>query len=194
MSVPAVSGLILAGGEGRRMGGADKGMQLLRGRPLIEWVIERLGPQVRELLISANGSAYGGYGYPVLADELSEKDGSRAGPLAGLHAGMNAATQPFVATAPCDAPFVPPDLVKRLHDALQGASSDVAVAKIGGRLQPVFVLARRESRATLEKYLRQSGRRADGWYASLKSVEVAFDDEAEAFANANTLDELRGMQ
>ncbi len=191
-----MSGLILAGGLGRRMGRAEKGLQLLRGRPMIEWVIERFQPQVRELLVSANDQlpAYRRYGLPVLEDGFREPDGSLAGPLAGLHAGMSACAHPLIATAPCDTPFLPLDLVERLHAALAAGEADVAVASIGGRAQPVFVLAKREVLPRLDAYLRGGGRKAEGWYAGLRSVAVAFDEEAAAFANINTLDELRGSE
>jgi molybdopterin-guanine dinucleotide biosynthesis protein A len=190
-----VSGLILAGGAGRRMGGVQKGLQLLRGRPLIAWVIERFRGQVEELLISANEQieAYRGTGFPVIEDRVRESDGSRAGPLAGLHAGLAACSKPLIATVPCDVPRLPLDLVERLHRGLAAAGADVAVASVGGRVQPVFVLARREVLAHVGAYLEHSGRRADGWYNDLNWTEVPFED-ADAFANVNTLVELRGME
>ena len=193
--VPAVSGLILAGGAGRRMGGVQKGLQSLRGRPLIEWVIERLRMQVDELLISANAeiAAYQRYGFTVLQDAVKDQDGSLAGPLAGLQAGLRACSNPLIVTAPCDVPFLPLDLVQRLRGGLLAADADVAVASVGGRPQPVFVLARREVLPRLSAYLEQSGRRADGWYSNLRSIEVPFDD-ASAFANVNTVAELHGME
>jgi molybdopterin-guanine dinucleotide biosynthesis protein A len=193
MNAPGVSGLILAGGAGSRMGGVDKGMLTLRGRPLVEWVVERLSPQVSELLISG-GAAYAHLGLPIVGDATAEADGSRAGPLAGLQAGLAAASQGLVATAPCDAPFVAPDLVARLLDALEGAHADVAVACVGGRVQPVFCLVRRSVRSTLDRYLDSGGRRAGSWYAELQSVQVPFDDQPEAFRNVNTPDELRALQ
>ncbi len=188
---PAISGLILAGGAGRRMGGVQKGLQLLRGRPLIEWVIERLRGQVDELLISANAEvdAYRRYGFAVIQDALKEPDGSLAGPLAGLQAGLAAAAHPLVVTAPCDVPFLPADLVQRLHQGLTRAQADIAFPEIAGRVQPVFILVRRETLPQLTHYLLQSGRRADGWYRELRSVAVPFDDPA-AFANVNTRDDL----
>jgi molybdopterin-guanine dinucleotide biosynthesis protein A len=192
--IPDVSGVILAGGRARRMGGGEKGLQPLRGRPLIEWVIERFSPQVGELFISTNGDAYRRYGLPVLQDDIKEEDGARAGPLAGIAAALGAAVHPLVATVPCDAPLLPADLVARLRAALLAESADVAVASVGGRAQPVFVLARRETLPYLAAYLKASGRKADAWYAPLKAVQVRFDDQPAAFANANTPEELRGME
>jgi len=191
-----VSGLILAGGLGRRMGRVEKGLQLLRGRALIEWVVAGFRPQVDELLISANQQldAYARYGLAVLPDVHRESGGEVAGPLAGLHAGMMACRHDLIATVPCDVPFPPADLVGRLRAALLERSAQVAVATIGGRVQPVFVLARKDCLPALDAYITSGQRRADGWYAGLSSVEVSFDDEAAAFANINTLTDLKRME
>ncbi|MDH4189882.1 MAG: molybdenum cofactor guanylyltransferase, partial [Betaproteobacteria bacterium] len=124
-----ITGIVLAGGQGRRMGGVDKGLQPLRGKPLVQWVIERLAPQVDEILVNANQNveAYAGFGHPVVADDL----GDFAGPLAGLHAGLKAARHALAVTVPCDSPFLPLDLVARLRDALGKHRADLAVAKTG---------------------------------------------------------------
>jgi len=182
-----VSGIVLAGGQGRRMGGVDKGLQLLRGKPMVEWVIERLSPQVGEILINANQNLdqYAKYGHRVVPDEIA----GFAGPLAGLHAGLKAAANPLIVTVPCDSPFLPQDLVSRLKKSL--AERDLAVAKTGDQPHPVFSLMKRQVRESLEAFLASGGRKIDAWYAALKVVEVSFDDEADAFRNINTLDELR---
>jgi molybdenum cofactor guanylyltransferase len=182
-----VSGIVLAGGQGRRMGGVDKGLQLLRGRPMIEWVLERLEPQVAEIIINANQNTdtYAKYGRRVIGDEIA----GFAGPLAGLHAGLKAAAHPLVVTVPCDSPFLPYDLIERLLASLQG--HDLAVAKTGDQPHPVFALMKRQVRESLEAFLAAGGRKIDAWYAALKVVEVSFDDEADAFRNINTLEELR---
>ena len=182
-----VSGIVLAGGKGTRMGSVDKGLQLLRGKPMVEWVIERLRPQVSEVLINANQNiqSYEKYGYRVLPDEIA----GFAGPLAGLQAGLKAAANPLIVTVPCDSPFLPQDLVFRLANEL--GSRDLAVAKTGAQPHPVFSLMKREVRESLEAFLAAGGRKIDAWYAALKVVEVSFDDEADAFRNINTLDELR---
>ncbi len=184
----AVSGIVLAGGLGRRMGGVDKGLQPLRGRPMVQWVLERLRPQVDEVLINANQNleTYAGFGHRVVPDDIA----GFAGPLAGLHAGMKAAAHPLIATVPCDSPFLPLDLVQRLSGFLQG--NDLAVAKTGEQPHPVFALVRRHCLESLEAFLAQGGRKIDAWYASLKVVEVSFDDEADAFRNINTREELKG--
>jgi len=181
-----VSAIVLAGGLGRRMGGVDKGLQELRGRPMVQWVLERLAPQVDEIVINANQNLerYRAFGHRVITDEI----GGFAGPLAGLHAGLNAVTHPLAVTAPCDSPFLPPDLVFRLRQAL--GNSDLAVAKTGDQPHPVFALVKRECRESLGAFLARGGRKIDAWYAALKVVEVSFDDEADAFRNINTREEL----
>jgi molybdenum cofactor guanylyltransferase len=188
--VENVTGVVLAGGQGRRMGGVDKGLQLLSGRPMIEHVIARLAPQVDEIVINANQNleAYAQFGHAVVPDVT----GGFAGPLAGLQAGLQAAKHSLVVTAPCDSPFLPQDLVRRLHAALAG--NDLAVAKTGKQAHPVFALVRRGLLDHLTAYLNGGGRKIDAWYASLAVVEVPFDDEAEAFSNINTREELRANE
>ena len=181
-----ITGLLLAGGQGRRMGGIDKGLQPLRGKPMAQWALERLAPQVDEVLINCNQNldAYARFGHRLVPDEI----GGFAGPLAGLHAGLKAASTPLVVTVPCDSPFLPDDLVSRLKSRL--GENDLAVAKTGDQAHPVFSLVHRQVASNLEAFLRSGGRKIDAWYASLRTVEVSFDDEAEAFRNINTLEEL----
>ncbi|QRM17957.1 molybdenum cofactor guanylyltransferase [Dechloromonas sp. TW-R-39-2] len=189
MSQPTpITGVILAGGLGRRMGGIDKGLQTLRGRPMAAWVVERLGPQVDELLINANQNAerYAAFGHRVVPDQIPDF----AGPLAGLHAALSAATHPLVATAPCDSPFLPADLISRLFQALTAAEADLAVARTFDQPHPVFCLCKREVLPHLTEFLASGGRKIDRWYSTLKIVEVAFDDVADAFENINTQEEL----
>ena len=183
-----ITGVLLAGGQGRRMGGVDKGLLELHGRPLAAHAIARLAPQVDELLINANQNmvAWQAFGYTVFGDDIP----GYAGPLAGLHAALSRASHPLVATAPCDAPFLPDDLVARLFAAWQDTAADVAVAKALDQLHPVFCLCRREHIAHLESFLATGGRRVDRWYAGLRVVEVAFDDQHAAFLNINTPDDL----
>ncbi|HET9701433.1 MAG TPA: molybdenum cofactor guanylyltransferase MobA [Burkholderiales bacterium] len=187
-----ITGVILAGGQGRRMGGVDKGLQLLQGRPMVAWVLERLAPQVDEVLINANQNLdhYGALGCRVIPDQI----GGFAGPLAGLHRGLTEASHPLVATVPCDSPFLPADLVARLRAALDGCGADLAVARTFEQSHPVFCLCRRGLLPHLDQFLRAGGRKIDAWYASLKVVEVRFDDEAEAFSNINTPEELAAFE
>jgi molybdenum cofactor guanylyltransferase len=186
---PAVTGIILAGGQGRRMGGVDKGLELLRGKPMVLWVIERLAPQVAELLINANQNieAYARFGRRVIPDEIA----GFAGPLAGLHRGLTAASHDWVVTCPCDSPFLPTDLVVRLYQAAAHAGAELAVAKTGEQAHPVFALCRRTVLPGLGRFLVEGGRKIDAWYAALRVVEVPFDDQPAAFSNINTSDELR---
>ena len=187
-----ITGLILAGGQGRRMGGVDKGLAALRGRPMVAWVLERLAPQVGELLINANQNLeqYRGLGYPVVTDEI----GGFAGPLAGLQAGMKAAHHAFVLMVPCDSPFLPADLAQRLFSALNADHADLAVAKTGGQPYPVFALARTALLPQLTAFLEGGRRTVYAWYDLIKVVEVAFDDQEQAFTNINTTDELKSIE
>ncbi|OGA39592.1 MAG: molybdenum cofactor guanylyltransferase MobA [Betaproteobacteria bacterium RIFCSPLOWO2_12_FULL_65_110] len=187
-----ITGLILAGGQGRRMGGVDKGLAALRGRPMVAWVLERLAPQVGELLINANQNLeqYRDFGYPVVTDEI----GGFAGPLAGLQAGMKAAHHAFVLMVPCDSPFLPADLAQRLFSALNADHADLAVAKTGGQPYPVFALARTALLPQLTAFLEGGRRTVYAWYDLIKVVEVAFDDQEQAFTNINTTDELKSIE
>lgn len=185
-----VTGLLLAGGQGTRMGGVDKGLQRLGGRPLAAWVLDRLAPQVAEVLISANRhpAEYAALGHPVLADRLA----GFAGPLAGLQAGLAAARHDLVAVAPCDSPHLPTDLVSRLFFGLTAAGADAAIVRAGGRVHPVFCLVRRSLAPRLNAALQQGERRFYGWLSTLALTEVKFDDCPQAFANLNTLADLAG--
>jgi molybdenum cofactor guanylyltransferase len=178
--------LVLAGGQGRRMGGVDKGLQLLHGKPLAQWAIERLAPQVDEVLVNCNQNleAYARFGRRLVPDEV----GGYAGPLAGLHAGLKAAAHPLVVTVPCDSPFLSLSLVKKLFAALK--DNDLAVAKTGDQPHPVFSLVRKDVLQNLEQFLASGGRKIDAWYAALRTIEVSFDEDADAFRNINTLEEL----
>lgn len=187
-----VTGIILAGGMGRRMGGVDKGLVAFQGRPMAVHAMERLKPQVDALLVNANREidTYSGFGYPVIQDSI----GGFAGPLAGLQSGMQAAHTPLVVTVPCDSPFLPMDLVARLSQALEAHQADLAVARTGDQPHPVFTLCKTSLLPHLSRFLADGGRKIDAWYAQLKVIEVPFDDEAEAFANINTQEELACLQ
>jgi molybdopterin-guanine dinucleotide biosynthesis protein A len=185
----ATSGLVLAGGQGRRMGSVDKGLVALSGKPMIRHVLDRFAPQVDEILINANrnAAAYAALGHRVVADAVS----GFAGPLAGLQVGLAHAAHPLVATVPCDSPFLPADLVARLSAALEERRADLAVARTFDQPHPVFALVRKSVLPHLTRFLEAGGRKIDAWYATLRVVEVAFDDEAEAFRNINTMEELQ---
>jgi molybdopterin-guanine dinucleotide biosynthesis protein A len=183
-----ITGVVLSGGQGRRMGGVDKGWVELAGKPMIAHVLNRFVPQVGNVLINANQNLerYATFGVPVVPDAV----GGFAGPLAGLHAGMTRATRPYVVTVPCDSPFLPSDLVARLAAGLEAHGGQLAVAKTLDQPHPVFCLVRSDVLPHLATFLEAGGRKIDAWYATLEVVEVAFDDEADAFRNINTKDEL----
>ena len=186
-----ITGLILAGGRGTRMGSVDKGLQTLNGKPMVFHVIQRLSPQVGSLMISANQNleAYREFGYPVLPDEIDGYEG----PLAGLQTGLRHTQTPYLITAPCDGPFLPEDFVSKLWHGMKSQYADVAVATSGDgeneRTQPVYCLLKTSLLSEIENYLRSGQRKMDGWYASRNVAKVHFDDET-AFLNINTLHEL----
>lgn len=190
-----ITGLILAGGRGSRMGGVDKGLQNHRGVPLALHVLLRLQPQVGELMINANRNlgAYESFGVPVWPDALPDF----AGPLSGFLAGLEHCTTPWMLTVPCDTPNFPLDLVERLARAAGDAGADIAMPRTleGGRaqVQPVFCLLRTSLLESLVRYTHAGGRKINAWTATHRTVEVPFDDAA-AFFNANTVDDLRQLQ
>ncbi len=196
-AAPGITGLILAGGRGSRMGHVDKGLQLLHGEPMAAHVLRRLAPQVTALAINANQNldAYAAFGVPVWPDDLAGFEG----PLAGLQTGLARCTTELLVSAPCDSPFLPADLVVRLHAALLRENADLALAETlepdrdgQPRVQPhpVFALVKRSALAPLSAFLAAGGRRMDGWYGAIKVARVRFED-ADAFRNINTLRELQ---
>jgi molybdenum cofactor guanylyltransferase len=190
-----ISGLILAGGRGSRMGHVDKGLQDFHGAPMAMHVMRRLAPQVGTMMINANQNLapYEGFGVPVWPDEFT----GFAGPLAGLQTGLRHCETPYLVTAPCDSPFLPENLVARLGEALILQDADLAVAITGEgeerQPHPVFCLLKTSLLNHLTDYLQSGGRKMDAWYASLKVAEVRFKDEA-AFRNINTLEDLRKFE
>jgi molybdopterin-guanine dinucleotide biosynthesis protein A len=196
IDINQITGLVLAGGRGSRMGNVDKGLQNFRGAPMALHVIMRLSPQVGTIMINANQNLgpYEGFGVPVWPDQI----GGFAGPLAGLQTGLSHCETEYLVTAPCDSPFLPHDLVERLAEALVENNADLAVAvTVEGegddqrrQSHPVFCLMTASLLPHLERFLQEGGRKIDAWYASLNVAEVDFPDE-KAFRNINTLEELR---
>ena len=187
-SAAPLTGVILAGGRARRMGGQDKGLVEYRGRPLLAHVIERLAPQVDALLINANRNRpqYAAFGYPVIADAT----GGFLGPLAGILAGLQEAPAGLLLTAPCDSPHVSRELAARLAEPLAEAGTEGAVACCEGRMQPVFAILRTALAGPLAAFLQQGGRKIDAFYAAHAIAEVPFEDER-AFRNINTPEDLQ---
>ncbi len=193
-----ITGLVLAGGLGSRMGGVDKGLQLLHGVPMAEHALRRVLAQVGRTAINANRNigvyeAMGeAMGAPVWPDALPD----HPGPLAGFLAGLARCETPYLLTVPCDSPHFPADLAARLAQALVDQQADIAMAATveGGaeQVQPVFCLLRQSLRGSLQAFIEGGQRKIDRWTALHRCVVVRFDD-AQAFANANTLRELEAL-
>jgi molybdopterin-guanine dinucleotide biosynthesis protein A len=169
------------------MGGTDKGLALLKDRPLVAWVLARIVHQVDELFISANRNLdqYRLFGYPVLPDLSPDFQG----PLAGLLRAMAEAAHPLILSVPCDTPFLPGNLAGRLAEALAESGADIAIPVCGGQVHRAICLCRRSLLPGLADFLVQGGRRVGEWQSMLNRVEVTFDDE-QAFLNLNTAEEL----
>lgn len=187
ISPAEITGMVLAGGLGRRMGGADKGLVALGGRAMASRVLDRLRPQVGPLLINANRNLdeWHRYGIGLVSDEF----GGFSGPLAGIHAGLRQCSTPWLLAVPCDSPFFPHDMVARLAAAAIEQDAELAVVRTGDGLQPVFVLMRREVLPVLERFLNTGGRSIQRWLDEFHCAIADFDDAA-AFANINTPEEL----
>ncbi|MFM0725450.1 molybdenum cofactor guanylyltransferase MobA [Paraburkholderia strydomiana] len=195
-----ITGLLLAGGRGTRMGGVDKGLQTLHDEPLAVHVLRRLAPQTGALLISANRhpDTYTALGAPFGATVVADTLAGFPGPLAGLLAGMRAAGTAYLLSAPCDSPWLPTDLAARLAQALDAQQADIAtvttVAADGeASLHPVFALLRTSLANDLAAFLTAGERKVRAWYARHTTVEVVFTDER-AFYNANSLQELADLE
>jgi molybdenum cofactor guanylyltransferase len=186
-----ITGVILAGGRARRMGGQDKGLIELDGKPMVEHVLAILKPQVSGIVINANRSLdrYARYGHPVISDELSDFQG----PLAGIASCMTHIVTPYILTAPCDSPLLPEDLGLRLCHALIGTQADIAVAHDGDRMQPVFSLLKRDLRLSLIAFLEEGERKIDRWYARHKLALADFADRPDTFLNINTPQERAAL-
>ncbi|HXK56765.1 MAG TPA: molybdenum cofactor guanylyltransferase MobA [Gammaproteobacteria bacterium] len=182
-----ITAVILAGGKGRRMGGQDKGLLELKGRPLIKHVLSAIAPQVGTVIINANRNLnrYAGFGYPVVRDDLQ----GFQGPLAGFAAAMAAATTPYILTMPCDGPLLPVGYARTMADALESSGAELAVAHSGERLQPVHALLCRSLEPSLLAYLESGDRKIDLWYRDHRMAIADFSHCPEAFRNINTPDE-----
>ena len=186
MSRPLITGLVLAGGQGSRLGGVDKGLVEIGHRPLVSHVLARLRPQVDGVLINANRNPdlYARYGHPVVPDTLADFPG----PLGGIASGLAHCRTPLLAVSPCDTPFLPLDLVQRLQCALDQHAAEIAVARCDNELQPVFALMKLTLGPSLEAFLRGKRRKIMAWYEQHRCAVVDFED-AMAFQNLNTPEE-----
>lgn len=182
--VSSITGVILAGGKGRRMQGKDKGLIEFNGKLLIQHVIAAMAPQVGQLVINANRNLqqYAELGYPIVSDTM----GDYQGPLAGFLAAMQSISTPDMVSVPCDGPMLPHNLVKRLVAGRELAGAEIAVVHDGHRLQPVYTLMPTHLQQDLKTFLESGGRKIDLWYEQHSVVHVDFSDIPEAFVNINT--------
>jgi molybdopterin-guanine dinucleotide biosynthesis protein A len=203
-----ITGLILAGGRGSRMGGVDKGLQNFNGTPLALHTLLRLqmqsGGSLAHVMINANRNlaAYEAFGASVWPDGLADY----AGPLAGFLTGLERCETPYLVTTPCDTPLFPLDLVERLAQAMTREEAQIAMVaapetdqrgQLAVRAQPVFCLLRVDLLESLIRFTQAGGRKIDAWTATHKTVLVPFDasqDDPKAFFNANTLAELHSLE
>ena len=184
MSLGAV---ILAGGLARRMGGRDKGLIELGGKPMLQWAMEKVKPQAHKVVINANRNLDQ---YSRLADDvIADSHEGHLGPLAGLSAALAWLKTDYVFMCPCDSPFLPPDMVARLYQSVTAANATVAVARDAQRQQPVFLLVHKECASSLNDFLDRGQRKIDRWFEQERLVETDFSDYPDAFRNINTEEE-----
>ena len=194
MSISAddITAVILAGGQGRRMGGQDKGLIEFNGKPLVTILIDSLEPQIDSILINANRNRdrYLTFGYPVISDQLEDYQG----PLAGFACAMNAVDTDFILTLPCDGPLLAIDYVARFITSQQRSGAAICVADDGERLQPVHALIKVDLLASLNAFLDSGDRKIDRWYAMHDFAQTDFSDCADMFRNINTPSDQESMQ
>lgn len=185
-----VTTVILAGGRGVRIGG-NKGLQLLQGKPLLTWVLEKVKYASAEVLLNVNDvtGGYEKFGCRVIVDELEDWQG----PLAGLQAALRVAQSDWIMTVPCDTPFLPDDLIDRLGNALDKSEAEAVVVVVGGYRQPTIALYRKQVLAKLGDFLAKRERKVNAWLDTLQVIEVEFDD-VDLFNNINTPEELEQAQ
>jgi len=187
-----VTGVILAGGKARRMGGIDKGLININEQPMIQYVLDILKPQVHNVIINANRNIleYEKLGCEVVSDQLDDYQG----PLAGIATIMNISKTNYICTCPCDGPLVSHDLVSRLFSVLENNKTiEIAVAHDGQRLQPVYALINCKLHDSLLKYLNNGERKIDQWYAQHNYITVDFSDQLDCFININTPEDQQSI-
>lgn len=187
-----ITGVILAGGRGQRMGGVDKGLVALGGKPMVALALDALRPQVGTILINANRNIdeYAAFGHEVVSDGFE----GFLGPLAGLASAMQAAKTDYLLTVPCDSPLLAGDLAARLYAALRGNDADISVAHDGERLHPVFALLKRPLLPSLLDYLSEGGRKIDVWFARHALAIADLRDRADTFINVNSPEERAALE
>ena len=194
MSISAkdITAVILAGGQGRRMGGQDKGLIDFNGQPLVSILIDKLELQAVGIVINANRNEqrYRDFGYPVVSDELADYQG----PLAGFASAMTTVTTDFIVTLPCDSPLLVTDYVSRFIDSYAQVDAPIHVAFDGERLQPVHAMIKVELLTSLNEFLASEDRKIDRWYAMHDFVQTDFSDCADMFRNINTPADQQSLQ
>jgi len=192
MATGNITGIILAGGRARRMGGQDKGLIQLARKPMIEYVINAIDPQVDAIIINANRNQadYEKYGFPVVADQIE----GYCGPLAGMASGLSVAKTPFVVTVPCDSPLIPDDLVQKLYSTLQDEDAEICTPLSNGRLQPVFTLMKSELLSSMLDFLNNGERKIDKWFDKHRLAIADFSEQPETFININSAEELAAIE
>ena len=192
LSSSDITAVILAGGQGRRMGGQDKGLLEFKGATLVEILIDKLERQSVDILINANRNRerYLEYGYPVIGDQLEDYQG----PLAGFASAMSRVDTDYILTLPCDSPFLVDDYVARFVEGFENSESPVVVADDGERLQPVHALIRVDLQSSLHRFLDSGERKIDRWYALHDFARADFSDCADMFRNINTPSDQQSLQ
>lgn len=192
MATENITAIILAGGQARRMGGEDKGLIQLAQKPMIEYVLDAIKPQVDRIIINTNRNqaVYEEYGFPVVADQIE----GYCGPLAGMASGLQAAKTPFVVILPCDAPLIPDNLVHQLYLTLQDEDADICTVHANGRLQPVFTLMKSELLSSMLEFLNNGERKIDKWFEKHHLAIADFSEQTDAFININSTEELVALE
>ena len=180
--------IVLTGGRGERMGGCDKGLVELCGKPLVQWVTDSIAPQVDKIIISANRNLeeYRALGFPVVIDELKDFQG----PLAGIHSALKKTGNEFVLVVPTDSPGLPQDLCYKLGVALLESEAEIAVVETDGKVQPVLMLFRSALKPEFEKWMKQGSRKVIDWINSRRHVAVSFPGDELLTVNINDSDNL----
>lgn len=182
-----ITGIILAGGRAQRMGGIDKGLVELQGKPMIAYVLKRLTPQVGRIIINANRNLddYRYWADSIVKDSIGEYDG----PLAGMASGLEATSTKYALTCPCDSPLLAGDLAKRMYSQSIAEQAEIAVASDGSRLHPVFLLIQQSLLPSILAFLRAGERKIDKWFEQHTTTIVDFSDKPETFLNVNTIED-----
>jgi molybdenum cofactor guanylyltransferase len=184
-----ITAVILAGGQGRRMGGQDKGLVAYKNGNLIQYVIAGISRQTDNILINANRNieTYAAFGYPVVQDTMT----GFQGPLAGFYAAMSAATTDYILTLPCDGPFVVDSYLERMLDRLTQTDCEMVIASDGERMQPVYALLPVSLQPSLQNFLQQGERKIDRWYQQHRFSLAEFTDDEQLFTNINTPEDIQ---